>query len=193
MEALFHLGFELIKIGILASIYSWILLGIFRQINRSNPKSWFQKSTVNGKRFWVKSTRIIYLLLFIWMYTYWGNHGFGDSARIPIGNGKVIKNINWSEYGYIENIRTSDNDKIETTKFRITNKKLIGNLDSWFYSYTNQYFLYEIRKNELVEFGRKLDFDKYAESNDLPTSSELLTFEQNYSKYWSGWRFWLLP
>ena len=37
------------------------------------------------------------------------------------------------------------------------------------------------------------EYNEYAKMKNLPMLSELLTFEQNYHKYFGGWRFWLLP
>jgi len=127
------------------------------------------------------------------MFTYYGNHGLGDSARIPIGHGLTVKNINWNEYGHVENINTSDNFPIEMTKFIVVDDKLIGNLSSWFYSFKNSYFVYDMTKKELTEFYSKKEYNAFASQNDLPLTNELRTFEQNYRDYWSGWRFWLLP
>jgi len=193
MEALFHLVFVLIKIAILAGIYTMMLLFIFRQVNKSNTESWFQKITSNKRKFRLTSGAIISIILFIWMFTYWGNHGFGDFARIPIGNGYVVKNINWTEYGYIDQLKTSDGKEIEMTEFIVKNRKLIGNLDSWFEIFNNKYFAFDLKTEKLIEFDSKSELDEFAKRNNLPTSEELKSFKENYQEHWNGWRFWLLP
>lgn len=193
MEALFHLIFELVKIFILSCVYARLVLSVFELIATFKPGSWIDRVSKKKIRFLFLSGSIIYISLFIFMFTYWGNHGFGDSAKIPIGYGIVVKNINWDGYGCLEGLETSDNFSIQMTKFLVVDNKLIGNLDSWFYSYQNAYFVYEMKPKKIREFGTQGEFDEYALANNLPTSEKLLTFEQNYRNRWSGWRFWLLP
>ena len=53
--------------------------------------------------------------LFAFSFSYWGNHGLGDSSRIPIGNWQTISNINWTEYARLENQTTQAGNEIETT------------------------------------------------------------------------------
>lgn len=193
MEALFHLLFEIVKIWILAGIYALILLGLFRLIGKSKPESWFHKVTANKKKFWFSTGISISIFLFIWLFSYWGNHGLGDFARIPIGNGYAVKNINWTAYGYLKKIETSEGKRLEMTKFEMKDNKLIGNLDSWFYIYSNQYFILDLKTDELIEFENKVAFDEFATKNNLSKSEELKSFRSNYLEYWNGWRFWLLP
>ena len=38
------------------------------------------------------------------MFTPYGYHGLGDSARIPISFTKEISNINWTKYAQLDNI-----------------------------------------------------------------------------------------
>ena len=193
MEVAMHFVFEVIKIAILASIYAAIVLLIFSKIGNANPDSWFKRVTEKKKRFWFINALLISVGLFTFMFTYWGDHGLGDGPRIPIGHGMRVENVNWTEYGYLEEIKTSDNKKIEMTMFRVENDKLVGNLDSWFYIYNNSYLMYDLESKELVEFKTKNYYDKFALKNELPLSNELLTFSENYSRRWGGWRFWLLP
>ncbi len=192
MEVLIHFVFELIKISILASIYATLLLLIFLIIGKFKPNSLIKQMTEKKSTFWVLSGFFISIGLFFFMFTYWGNHGLGDGPRIPIGHGITVENVNWTEYGYLE-IETSDNIKIEMTKFKVVDNNLIGNLDSSFYDYNNSYFIYNMDNETLSEFNTKKDYDDFASENELPLSNRLLTFEENYHNRWSGWRFWILP
>lgn len=188
MEVMIHLIAELIKIAILSSIYSVVILFIFK---------FFSKKQINGLRNYVKNWlrigTIISVLLFIFMFTHWGNHGFGDSARIPLKKGLVLDNIDWNEVAFIEEIKTENESPLETTKFIITKDLLLGNLQSTFYDYQNKYFVLDFRNKELLEFENEKKFDIYTNRNNLPNRSTFLSFEDNYHQYWSGWRFWLLP
>lgn len=193
MEVLFHFIFELVKIAILASFYAFLILLVFQGIAKYKPGSWFDKNSRKKLRLWFLSGLIFSLSLFIYMFSYWGNHGLGDGPRIPIGHGLTIDNTNWTEYGSIEEIKTSENQPLEMTKFYVIDDELIGNLDSWFYNYQNVFFVLDLESQELKEFESKNSFDQYVKINNLPSSVNLLTFEQNYRNRWGGWRFWLLP
>lgn len=193
MEVLFHFIFELIKISILGSIYATLTLLTFELIGRYKQDSWFDRVSQKKLRFWFLSGLVISVGLFFYMFTYSGDHGLGDSPKIPIGHGIVVENTNWTEYGYLKGIKTSDKIDIEMTKFIVVDNMLIGNLDSWFYGFENSYFVYNLKNKEIQEFKTKAEFDTFVKENNLPTSEELLTFEENYRKHWSGWRFWLLP
>lgn len=193
MESLFHLIFVLIKIILLASIYSALILFLFIIVKKLKPNSWIEKIDTNRKKFWIKTAKIISILLFIWMHTYWGNHGLGDSARIPIGKGYAIENINWNEYAYLNKVKTSDGIDLEMTKFKVKDCVLIGNLDSWFHNFENQYFAFDLNTSKLVEFKNHKEYNEYVTKKDLPSVENLDEFTTNYREYWSGWKFWLLP
>tara|TARA_B100000780_G_C20938749_1_gene374361 strand:- start:122 stop:703 length:582 start_codon:yes stop_codon:yes gene_type:complete len=193
MEVLFHFIFELIKISILGSIYATLSLMIFLVIGKRKHESWFAKVSKKKLRLWFLSGLFISIGLFAFMFTYWGDHGLGDGPKIPIGNGIIVDNTNWTEYGYIKDLKTNDNIDIEMTQFKVIDDKLIGNLDSWFYDFENSFFAYDMDSEKLIEFKTKNEFDDYLIKNELGTSSDLLTFSENYSNHWSGWRFWLLP
>ena len=192
MEALFHLIFQLLKIGILSFIYSSILIELLILIDKIKPFEFVKKIKSNKKKYRINFGLFISLGLFIYSFTYWGNHGLGDSALIPIGYSKTISNINWTEYSHLNNVQTSDEIKIETTKFKVKDAKLCGNLDSWFYDFDNSYFVLDLKTDELIEFETEKKFNEYAIKNDLPKSDELLDFRKNYSDFW-GVRLLLLP
>ena len=193
MEVLFHFIFQIFKIAILASIYSVILYKLLEQLNKIKPRNWITNVTSSFKRFYLKTAFIISIILFLWMFTYWGDHGIGDNARIPIGNGYEIENVNWTEYGYIENIKTSDGQQLETSGFFLEKGFLVGNLNSWFSSFNNEYFCLNIRTQKLVEFKTKEGLIIYLQLKNLSPKKEMKNFGANYSIYWHSWRFWLLP
>ena len=192
MEVLFHFIFQLIKIAILASIYSFVLLGILLIIGKFKPNEFFKRVKTEKKKYWFVYGFLISIGLFIFSFTYWGNHGLGDGPKIPIGHWETIENTNWTEYGYLD-VQTNDGIDIETTKFKVENDILCGNLDSSFYDFRNSYFVMDLKTDVVTEFNTENDFNNYAESKNLPKSNELLNFEQNYKNRWGGIRFLLLP
>ena len=193
MEFFIHFIFVLLKISVLANMYVRVIIFLVRFIGNKKPNrlsNWFMR---NKKKARSLSIGFIWLGLFFYMFTYWGNHGFGDGARIPIDYGLVVENINWNKYGRLRQIKTNDNTEIELTKFKIQNDILIGNLDSWFYSYKNSYFVYDMKNKKMTEFKNRFEYRDFASKNKLPSLDKLKTFRENYNKRWLGWRFWLLP
>lgn len=193
MEVTIDFIVTLFKIAVLSSIYAFLIFWIFKFIRKTKPNSWFDKVSSRKLRFWITSGSCISVGLLLFLFTYWGFHGLGDGPRIPIGHGVIVDNTNWDEYGYIHAAQTFDGMKIEMTKFKVVNDKLIGNLESGFYDYKNSFFIFDLKHKLLTEFKTQKDFEEYAMKNKLPLSNELRTFKQNYSAYWGGWRFWLLP
>ena len=193
MEVMVHFIFEIIKICILSCFYATITLLTFLWLGKMKPNSWFKRVAEKKKKFWFLSGLFISIGLFIFMFTYWGFHGLGDGPRVPIGHGLIVDNTDWTEYGYVNEIQTNDSISVEMTKFKVTNDKLLGNLDSRFYTYKNSYFIYDMNTKYLQEFQTKKDYEDFALKNDLPLENEFMTFEQNYQKRWGGWWFWLLP
>ncbi|QHI39102.1 hypothetical protein IMCC3317_45030 [Kordia antarctica] len=193
MEVLIHFIFQLIKIGILASIYAFIFIIILLIIRKLKPTKFLERVKTQKIKSWFISGFLISIGLFVYAFSYWGNHGLGDGPMIPIGHWKTVENTNWNEYGYLKGHKTSDRINIETTRFKVTNDKLCGNLESWFYDFENSYFVLDLKTDKITEFKTVTEYDEYAGKNKLPKSHEFLSFEQNYRNHWGGIRFLLLP
>ncbi|MGX7666133.1 hypothetical protein [Flavobacterium pedocola] len=189
MESGGHFIFELLKIGILGFIYANIIWFIFKGIAKRKNVFWLQKALESKRRLWIWSS----IVLFVYMLTPFGYHGLGDSARIPLGFRNEISNINWTEYGSLYDIETSEGNPLETTAFLLKNNMVCGNLSSGFYDYKNSFFVYDLSTEQLKEFVTETDYNQYAEKQNLPLSAEFKSFEENYRAYWGGWRFFLLP
>jgi len=79
-----HFLFELIKIALLSAVYGSIIFFMVRWAYSSKVK--------NAKPTWQRCFSIIYVILFIFMFTYWGNHGLGDESFIPIPHHRLVNN-----------------------------------------------------------------------------------------------------
>ncbi len=161
MEVGFHFIFELVKIAVLAIIYSTILLITFSILAKTRPGSWFDRATEFKKDSWFAMGFLISISLFIYMFTYWGNHGLGDSPRIPIGKWLVVDNANWNDYGYINDMTTNNGNEVVMTEFLVKKGYLLGKLGSSFHRYNNEYFIYDMTEKTMVEFENQKDFDEY--------------------------------
>lgn len=189
MEVLGHFIFELIKITILGFIYSLILYYLLKIISNTAKWSWPENFKISRFYLWI----FISFFLLCYMFTPFGDHGLGDSARIPISYTKEINNVNWTEFARINDVKSSDENEIEMTNFKITDNIVCGNLKSSFYTYNNSFFIYNIDLEKLIKFSSQKEYNFFATKNNYPKSNELISFEENYRNYWIGCRFFLLP
>src|SRR5690554_2919160 len=97
MEALFHFVFELIKIAILVSVYATLILLTFKLIAKYRRGSWFDRVSRNKLKFWLINGIIIFIGLFVFMLTQYGDQGLGDSARMPSGYVREIRGMNGTQ------------------------------------------------------------------------------------------------
>jgi hypothetical protein len=190
MEALFHLVFEFTKISILSSIYASILLFTFRIIATLKPNNWVDKISKEKSKFWVASGLIISIMLFLFMFSYYGNHGLGDSARVPVGYDKAIEQINGTQ-AYIQD--EGPVSALDIDKFILTGKFVYGKTGEQNENYTGKYFTYDIVNNQVKIFENENIYIDFLASKNLETNPEYKDFNYYYSKYWNGWRFWTLP
>jgi len=191
MEVAGHLIFQIVKITILSSIYASIIVLGYTVILKIKQQD---KSRKKKKiLLWFVSAYMLGMSLFIFMLSHWGDHGLGDSARIPLKNRLAIENINWSDYGFIQGIKSQQEDVLRTSSFNIDGHELVGNLCKKGSKCGNRYFSYSYKNKTLLEFDSQLEYSIYASSKKLPSTNEFLTFEENYKKYWYEWRFWFLP
>ena len=125
MEVLFHLLFELVKISILGCLYATLIIYLLKLISKFKSNSWIEKILNRKKRAWFVIGFLVSISLFIFLFSYWGNHELGDSARIPLGYDKEISNTNWTKYANFTDIKSQEGIDIYTTKFKIDGNKLL--------------------------------------------------------------------
>nr|WP_321237495.1 hypothetical protein [uncultured Psychroserpens sp.] len=191
MEALFHFIFQLIKIGILASIYSVVLIGILLMVRKLKPTEFLERVKTEKKKYWFVFGLLISIGLFIFSFTYWGNHGLGDSARIPIGNFKEVGETNGIN-AYIE----PDNYEygaMNVNSFIKHNNYLVGKTEVSPVDRPKPFFSWNLSKDEITFYDSEKEYNSFADKNKFPKISEFKTFRERYKEYWNGIRFWLLP
>jgi hypothetical protein len=120
MFVLFHLLFELIKISILICVYATLTVILFKVIGQRKPGTWYQRTSKKGFKLWLISGLIISIGLFMFMFTYWGDHGLGDYSRVPIPHFKALQQIDGS-ITYIEN---SNKEQVTIDSFIFDNRNL---------------------------------------------------------------------
>ncbi|WP_299676336.1 hypothetical protein [uncultured Tenacibaculum sp.] len=183
MEVLIHFVFQLFKIGLLSVFYVFVFVQLQKRFNKNKPK--IKIGTLKIVGYYL----IAYVLLFVYSFTYWGNHGLGDGPRIPIGHWKVVENVNWQDSGYVD----TKNGQLEMEKFLVKEGKLFGKYDNSFATNSHEFFILDLDSEELLEFESEKAYNLYVNSKDFPDSSELLNYHKNYMNRWGGIRFFLLP
>lgn len=188
MEAISHFIFELIKISILGCIYATFILLTFKVIGQNKPKNWFNQVSKKKLRLWFLSGFSISLALFVFMFSYWGDHGLGDSARIPIGYWRAIQETNGTQ-AYIQDNGIS---ALGIDKFIIADDYVYGLTDDTNENYEGKYFVYDLANNKVKTFLQENEFNNFLTAHHLDIKLEFKDFSYYYKKYWNGWRFWLL-
>ncbi len=192
MEASFHLIFELFKIVVLASVYSLIIFYFLHSIGKYFPGSWFDRVSQKKLRLWFLSCLVISLLLFVYMFTYWGDHGLGDSARIPLGNGKAVDQINGTmtyitPTGYESEMLTID-------EFAVTKKYLFAKVaDAKTVPSVKEIAVWDLKTDGVELLEHYSDIEIFKTKNKITDQLTFHSFGNHYAAYWGGWRFWLLP
>lgn len=189
MEVLFHAIFELIKISILGSIYATLALIVFKIVAYFKPHSWFNKVSKKKLRFWLSSGFFISFGLVIFMVTYWGDHGLGDNARVPIGHFKTVKQIN-GDVAYIEN---KGGEQLGIKNFTFDNDNFYGETQKELNGEKGDYVVWDLRTDEWKFYKTEEEYIEVANHNNYPKPDKFEDFGNFYSRYWNGLRFWLLP
>jgi|SRR5690554_771825 len=191
MEALFHFVFELIKIAILVSVYATLILLTFKLIAKYRRGSWFDRVSRNKLKFWLINGIIIFIGLFVFMFTHYGDHGLGDSARIPIGHFREIKEINGTQ-SYIQDSKKG-NYSLSIDSLYISEDFVYGLTGKHNENYYGKFFLYNLKNNEVKVFETTEDFENELTNYALAKNVKFQDFNYYYNQYWNGWRFWMLP
>ena len=173
--ALFHLGFEIFKIAVQAAFYSSIMLFLIFILNR----------ITGNNRLRVVKFRTIYFtiasLMLIFSFTYYGDHGLGDEAYLPLGHGKVMNSSDGYAYFYLE-----PNNQIYIDSFLVRNDHLC-------FTSKASYYDYRLQSGKWDKYNSKQEYEAYSSTRNLPRVNEFKSFYPQYAAYWNGWRFWFLP
>lgn len=189
MESLFHFIFELFKISILSCFYATIAVILFKLIGSFNKESWYYKVSKNTYGFWIKSIFISGFVLFFFMFTHYGNHGLGDSARVPMRHFKTVKEIN-ANTAYIEN---GDGEQVSIKSFTFDSDNLYAEIDKDMFDEKGDYIVWDLRADKYFFYTTYNDYINTAKQNNYPLPDDFKKFWHHYSQHWHGWRFFLLP
>lgn len=186
--ALIHFIFEIFKISILSAVYSTILyFGLKWVLKKTNAIN-SVISNANKTAIWFTTWAMICVILFVYMFSYYGNHGLGDSFRIPIAHRNALHEIDSSSYIIDDRNRTYNIDE-----FFVTDDFVYGTLDTFRESKNTAYFVFDLKLQHNETFENKATFSSYLISKELNKNVKYQEFSYYYDQYWNGWRFFLLP
>lgn len=171
MAVLIHFIFSLVKIAIQASIYATIVVLFVTLIA--------QKKVNQKKRIWFVCGAVISFGLFLFMFSHWGDHGLGDSARIPLAHGREVNQADGS-WTYITP-EGYEYEVLSIKQFSFNQEYLVGQVEE---PQIAKYAIWDLANNK-VEFTNALE-TKYS------LNLNFQDFYKHYQEYWGGWRFWLL-
>lgn len=123
------------------------------------------------------------------MFTYFGDHGLGDSARVPIGHWRAIQEANGIQ-AYIQD--EGPVKYIEIDKFIVTDDYVYGFASDANENYEGGYFVYDLVNNKVNTFEREKEFINYLTRTNLDTKPDYKNFSYYYNRHWNCWRLWLL-
>jgi energy-coupling factor transporter transmembrane protein EcfT len=177
MTTLLHLLFVVFKSSVLGLIYTPIIWFLWVLILKARKKytgfKWYRIFAVY---------KIVSILLFVFSFTYYGNHGLGDESRIPLGHGEVMRASD--QFAFF--VPKGKSEQIHVDTYLLKGDNLCMSIDSG-------YKVYNLKTKGVVNFSEGQMYDAFAFSYGLPLSLQLQNFKSQYDKYWGGWRFWLLP
>ncbi|OON67855.1 hypothetical protein [Hymenobacter sp. CRA2] len=187
MEALFHLAFTLVKIAVQASLYATLLLGLCRLVAAFRPGGLLADAARRPGRLWWASGFVLSGALFWHSFTYWGNHGLGDYSRVPLGHGEALEELNGTDaYFAPTELPDTVGDQLHLEAYQITDDVLCAATTE------RSYFTYDLRTKQYQDFPDQAAYAAFAAAHGLPAPNQFESFQAHYSRYWGGWRFWLL-
>ena len=193
MFGIFGLIISLIIIFIYSLIYAGLSQTIIFALAKLTNLTWPKKLTE------YKYLTFSYLCFFFGIvflinhFSYWNDGGFGDSYRIPIGNGYQVSNIDGAQT-YFEDSKTGGGRQAFLTKFALANKKLCANFQGFNSSdCVDCYLVFDTKLEKIFEFYSSEQYEVFAKANNLPVIESFKDFMENYDVYWSKNSKWYLP
>lgn len=177
-----HFVLELFKISIQGCFYATFFLLLFKLIAKYDTEGWFALVTSKKRVFWFKTGFLASSFLF--SFSYWGNHGLGPHSRIPLGYDKEVARMDF--------MNTSDGPDYAT--YAVKNEFVCGVERVIEAPDMNKktYLIWNLKTNKVLTFYNLDNYTAYAKLNNLPLPNAFISFEEQYSNFWNGWRFWFL-
>lgn len=191
MEALVGCLGLLLKIAVQASAYATVVVLVVIVLGRLFPESRFASPSPHKRWLWLTTGASISLIFLVYSFTFWGDKGLGDSARIPLSHGREVGNGNWN-YTHISPENYPYGDML-IDSFTIMEDHVVGKTASSPVDDPLPYFRWDLKTNNIKFFASKDEYIAHATAYDLALPDTFQSFSKNYGDHWYGWKFWLLP
>jgi len=189
----------ILKIVLLAALYSTAIVGILFLCLRKKKNHWVQNVMERKWWTWLLLHVFISISLYLFPVSYWQNTGFGDNPQLPIGYGQLIysPDFAWTSF-YPDLDKTELNkDELEIKNFIVQNGNLCAEVshqssDSPPYDF----IVCDLKARTNITFMPEADYTAYATAKGLPMKKGFYDFKQHLQEYFdkrSQWRRWLLP
>ena len=193
MFGIFGLIISLVKIFIYSTVYSILTLTAFYILSKTTKIVWIKK-LMNFKFATFIVLGAFYGISFlIYSFSYWQDSGFGDSFKIPIGNGFQVSNIDGTST-YFEDEKIAYSRQASLTNFTVSDKKLCASFQGFNSNDCNDcYIVFDTKKSKMYEFHSTNEYENFAKANNLPFPDDFKPFMDNYKEYWDSHSKWYLP
>lgn len=189
MFGIFWLLFLLFKIFIYSIVYAIVTLIIIYLVSKTTSIIWIRKIMALKVLSFIALVIVYGIIFFVYSFSYWQDNGFGDSFKIPFGNGYQVSNIDGTSTYFEESGRQAF-----LTDLSIENGKLCANFQG-FNSTDCQdcYIVFDSEKSKMYEFSSRRDYELFATKNHLPFPHDFKDFMTIYYEYWESHDRWYLP
>jgi len=193
MFGIFGLIISLIIIFIYSLIYAGLGLTIIYILSKLTNFSWIERA-MNFKVLTFISLGTFFGIAFlIYHFSYWRDSGFGDSFKIPIGNGYQVSNIDGAST-YFEDSKSGGGRQAFLANFVVADKKLCAKFQGFNSTECEDcYIVFDTKLEKMYEFYSTDEYRIFANSNNLPVAESFKEFMENYNDYWSKNSKWYLP
>ena len=175
METLGHFLFTISKSAFQCFVYAFLIEYTLKHV-----------MLISIKR--IKPFGVLFISSFVYLFSYWGDHGLGDEYKLPIGFGDRIVRING--YSQVQEFRNDVGQNIYVSRFVVLDGRLYGELDNEVpvCVYKNKFIEIDLKSETITEFDDLAELIK--NDGGIP---EMKSFDYWYNEFYGGWRFWLLP
>jgi hypothetical protein len=181
-----------IRIALLAALYALVTMVLVHVFFRK--KTWWVKIMESKVLIWFVIGFVYTALLFVHAFSFWGYSGLGDSYRIPIGSGFVVKSIDAMDNSWFEPDHGEFSRQADIRNFSIRNETICGEFGGFnSFNCGTCLIVFNTKTGKISEFHSPEAYAHFATKNNLPQAAEFKDFSSNYSEHRGLLKWLFLP
>lgn len=193
MFGIFGLFISLIKIFIYSLIYAGFGLTIIYLLSKLTNFTWLKRAMRFKFLIFTSLGMLFGISFLIYHFSYWSDSGYGDSFKIPIGNGYHISNIDGAST-YFEESKSGGGRQAFLTYFIVADKILCAKFQGFnSFDCEDCYLVFDTKIEKMYEFKSSEEYRVFATTHNLPVKESFKEFTENYNDYWARNSKWYLP